>query len=310
MDPSILKILLVIGVILISSTTILSGWFAYIVLYPKTISLNDCLRNELNKGWLDSSTYAKLKRDHFTINSQFGYLLQGEYIQTENATKTVILSHGISSNRYGMIRYIPLFQEMGFNIVIYDMRRHGASGGKNTTYGYYEKYDLKSLVDWLLKNHNEVTLIGTMGISLGAAVSLQHASIDQRISFTIAEAPFSNLIDLLSFRLKNDYHLPIFPFIPLSSFMCQIISGVNLQHISNINAASTIQTPTFLIHGKEDTYIPPSMSLSVLNALSTPQKGLYFADGAVHSTSLRVNPQKYGQQVKNFLASIEYSSSS
>ena len=305
MDLNGPNLFLFIIIVLVSSITILSGWFAHIVLHPKTISHEDSLRNETNKGWLDSSGFANLKRSRFTISSRFGYLLHGEYIQTENATKTVILSHGISSNLYGMIRYISLFQEMGFNIVIYDMRRHGASGGKNTTYGYYEKYDLKSLVDWLLKNHDEVTLIGTMGISLGAAVSLQHASIDSRVSFTIAEASFSDFTDQLAYRLKEEYNLPPFPLIPLTGFFCQIISGAKFDQISPIQASRAIQTPVFLIHGKADTYILPEMSQAIFNTLTTTHKGIYFAPRASHSNSLRIDPEEYKRQITNFLAAIE-----
>ena len=297
-------ILLVFFAAMLCATAISCGWFTYRVLHPKAISLSDCLQKEIQKGWLDPITFANLNKEHFTILSKFGYAIHGEYIQTVKSTKTVILSHGISSNRYGMMRYIPLFQDLGFNILSYDLRGHGESGGKNISYGYFEKHDLVSLVDWLIDKHSEKISIGTMGVSLGAAVSLQHAGIDPRLTFTIAEASFSDLSELLAYRLKAEYHLPPFPFIPVTAVLCRAISGMDLYQVSPERAGATIKTPVFIIHGEDDNYIPPKMSLNIFNSLAASQKRLYHAEGAGHSSSLRADPEEYKRQITIFLSSI------
>ena len=64
------------------------------------------------------------------------------------SNKTMILVHGISYTRMGMVKYMPIFRRLGWNILIYDQRFFGRSGGSNTSFGYYEKRDLVAAFDW------------------------------------------------------------------------------------------------------------------------------------------------------------------
>lgn len=61
----------------------------------------------------------------------------------------VILLHGLSDNRLGMIGYAELLLAHGFAVLMPDARAHGASGGDLATYGLLESDDIHEWFDWL-----------------------------------------------------------------------------------------------------------------------------------------------------------------
>ena len=76
----------------------------------------------------------------------------------------------------------------GFDVIAYDSRAHGDSEGSTCTYGYFEKDDLRRIVD--LIERRPIVLIGN---SLGAAVAIQAAAGDTRIAAVVAAETFSDL---------------------------------------------------------------------------------------------------------------------
>ena len=84
----------------------------------------------------------------------------------------VILSHGLSDNRAGMIAYAQFFLRHGYDVLMPDARAHGISGGEIATYGIREANDLHRWLDWLDVNEHPACVYG-FAESMGAAGLLQ-----------------------------------------------------------------------------------------------------------------------------------------
>ena len=101
---------------------------------------------------------------------------------------TLIYLHGVADNRAGAAGVAARFTRRGFDVVAYDSRAHGASAGDVCTYGFYEKRDLSRVID--VAGSGPIVLVGA---SLGAAVALQAAADDPRITAIVAAETFSDL---------------------------------------------------------------------------------------------------------------------
>ncbi|WDC85684.1 alpha/beta fold hydrolase [Caloramator sp. mosi_1] len=162
------------------------------------------------------------------MKSPYGYELNALYFEVPNSKKAVIICHGITYTLYGSVKYIDLFLNRGISVLIYDHRNHGLSGGKNTTFGHYEKYDLKTVSDWLFQKLGYGGKVGIMGESMGAATVLLNSGIDDRISFYIADCPYSSMSDILKHRMRKDFHLHPFPLYYSASLITKIRAGIFL----------------------------------------------------------------------------------
>ena len=190
---------------------------------------------------------------------------------------TVIYLHGTADNRGSSVGVVRRFTDMGFDVVAYDSRRHGESEGDACTYGYFEKRDLRRVIDVL--DDGPVVLFGT---SLGAAVALQEAAGDPRVASVIAIEVFSDLQTIARERASG--------FLSESTIrkafgIAEARGGFTIDEVSPVKAAASIRAPVLLIHGAKDVDTPPAHSQRVLAALAGPKR-LILVDGVGHNHSL------------------------
>src|SRR4029453_4319375 len=89
-----------------------------------------------------------------------GVNLQGWRGEGEgNRRGTLIYLHGIADNRASGAGVIERFRKNGFDVIAYDSRAHGESEGKACTYGFFEKQDLRAVLDTV--HSGPVVLIGS-----------------------------------------------------------------------------------------------------------------------------------------------------
>ena len=290
-------------IVLVVAGFILAAAFVFgvIVIYPRRFSVDETYQIEKENGKIDEGSYNSWKKEEVVLRSPFGYRVFGLYFPAPNSNRAVILSHGITYTLYGSVKYMRMFMDLGFNIFIYDNRYHGRSGGKNSTFGFYEKYDLQIITDWVESKLDEGAIIGTHGESMGAAISLQHAAIDPRIRFVIEDCSFNRLDTLLAYRLREDYHLPGFPLLPMVELMCRFLSGMVIKEVSPEDAVRRITSPILFIHGEKDEFIPTEMVERLAALKSSGGKTLYVAPNAGHAESYWKNQEEYAAVVREFL---------
>ena len=163
---------------------------------------------------------------------------------------TVVYLHGIADNRGSSAGSVDRFTRKGFDVVAYDSRRHGDSGGEVCTYGFLEKRDLRRVVAGLPPG--PVVLMGT---SLGAAVALQEAAADPRITSVIAAEAFSDLRTVATERAP--WFLPP-PVVRKAFQVAEQRGGFLVDAVSPMEAARAIRVPVLLIHGADDRETPPA----------------------------------------------------
>lgn len=259
------------------------------------------LQREKKAGRFDPIQFEQLPKRELFISSPFGYPIKMIVVEPFQTNKYMIFCHGVTENKINSTKYMNIFLNRGFNAIIYDHRRHGESGGKTTSYGYYEKYDLKEIVDWLRKEKGEGLFLGIHGESMGAATMLLYAGmIEDGADFYIADCPFSDFKELLAYRLKKDMKFSPKLLIHVADFFIKMRQNYSLKEVSPIQVIDRIEKPILFIHSKKDDYILPSMTEQLYEQKKGAKK-LFLAENGVHAQSYNENKEEYERVIDEFL---------
>jgi pimeloyl-ACP methyl ester carboxylesterase len=190
----------------------------------------------------------------------------------------LVYLHGVADNREGGVGLAKRFGPQGWDVLAYDGRAHGASGGDACTYGALERRDLVKALDAV--KADRVVLFGS---SLGAAVALEAAPLDGRIRGVIAQSPFSSLAEVARDRA------PWFATaaeIERALAVAAAKGRFALDDASPVLAARDIRVPVLLIHGERDRDTRPEHSRRIAAVLPGPKR-LLIVPGAGHYDTLR-----------------------
>lgn len=194
------------------------------------------------------------------------------------ALGTAVILHGLgeSKTRFPYLGAGQVLSRKGYDVVLIDLRTHGRSGGKYITYGVKEKYDVKTVVDTLVKEGAVSDKVYVFGMTLGATVAIQYAAIDPRCKGVVAMTPYKDM-ESIARRL-----------VPLTmsqqDFMKVLARAGEMADIkpadaSSVDAVRNIKCPILLIHGLVDLIVPYDQSEAIFAAANEPKKLLAITPG-------------------------------
>lgn len=266
------------------------------------------LKEEIKKNTFDATWLQRVQREDFEIESNLGYLLKGSYLKApiDSLNLTAVMVHGVTHDRWRMMRYAQIYLKHGIDVVLYDQRKHGLSGGDAVSFGYFESEDLEQIVSWV-KKRKPNDLILAHGESLGAATVCTHSGINETthsVDLYIADCPFSDTEELLTLRAYEDFGMPNIGFVNTTSLLAKVNAGFYFSDASPIQNIVISKVPFLFIHGKADKYIPMQMTKDLYHAKQYGEKYLWLVDDATHATSITVAPKDYEKTVMNFVHTI------
>ncbi len=184
--------------------------FTNLIMFMKKKTDEDIMKKETADGHDRFDSFQAMEKEEAVILSRHGYEIKGFYIAPHHTANTMIICHGVTVNSFNSLKYMDLFLDLGWNVLVYDHRGHGKSGGRTTSYGYFEKDDLEEAVNWVRHKTGDGGQIGIHGESMGAVTALLYAGghLDENgADFYIADCPFASFRDQLAYRLKREFRV-------------------------------------------------------------------------------------------------------
>ncbi|MDR2363638.1 MAG: alpha/beta hydrolase [Spirochaetaceae bacterium] len=270
-------------------------------------SFEQVRREQHDLDGFDYTPYDREPREEFVIPSG-DIAIAGEFVPAKNPPpgrpKCIIRVHGFTQNRMISVRFLGAFQSLGYSTVIYDQRCFGNSTGKICSFGWFEREDLSAVIDWVKKRLGEDTFIAVHGESMGAITCLLALETEQRIDCVVADCGASNFYRAAEAMLRNLYHLPGFPILPMAEGLMRRY-GFSFKKIDVLDRVSKSDKPILFIHGTADREIPCSMSEEMYRQAKNPLSRLEIFEGAAHAYSYEKDPVRYNRVVQDFVMAAE-----
>ncbi|MCM3225546.1 alpha/beta hydrolase [Terribacillus saccharophilus] len=271
----------------------------------KAFTEEETISREVEAGRYNKAAYDALRKEEFSVPSGEGKIYGTHYVGDPDSRHVMVISHGVAVNKYNSIKYMNVFLALGFNVVLYDQRRHGLSDGKSITYGYQERHDLARVIQWTKERYDYDLKLGVHGESMGAATALLYAgTVEDGADFYIADCPYSDFAEQVAYRLKVQFHLPRQVFLPAAELIVRKLDGYRFRDVSPIHSVVNIEKPVLFISSLPDSYIPVQMTKDLYAKKQSGYKQLHLFEKGDHAMSLADNKQEYEQVVKHFLQEI------
>jgi fermentation-respiration switch protein FrsA (DUF1100 family) len=254
------------------------------------------------EAWTDSLQQANALKDTFTYAPD-GTRLHAYYVAAPSPTsKTAVIVHGYTDNAIRMMMIGYLYNHnLGFNILLPDLRYSGLSEGNAFQMGWLDRKDVMQWMNIANEIYGDSTQMVVHGISMGGATTMMVSGEQQPdyVKCFVDDCGYTSVWDQFKKELKEDFDLPAFPLMHTTSLLCDWVYDWNFKEASALEQVKKCQLPMLFIHGEKDDYVQTWMVYELYEAKPEP-KELWTVPNADHATSYKLNKQEYTEKVKQF----------
>jgi uncharacterized protein len=246
----------------------------------------------------------------------------------------VLALHGVNTNRLSVAGYAAMMLKAGYTVLTPDARAHGNSGGVLAGYGVMETDDIDRWIKWL-RARQQTGCLHAFGASMGGAHVLQivdrpgiasagadgaasrlGGAVEDRsarnlLCSAIAEAPFATFREVAYDRVGRYVSVRdwlgrwvLRPAVEVGFLTARLRYGLDLDLADPAGHLLRTRTPVLLIHGLDDTNVPPR-HVRFMQAANPTLLTLWLVDGARHVGAWKKEGKRYESRVLGFFAAHE-----
>ena len=223
------------------------------------------------------------------------------YVVTQNSNKWAIVVHGYGGSGKLMSDKSKYFYDMGYNVLIPDLRGHGKSEGDYIGMGWKDRLDIISWINFIIKENPNAEIV-LHGTSMGAATVLMTSgeNLPSNVKAIVADCAYTSAWDEFSYQLETYLKVPSSYILNVTNMVTKLKAGYSLKEASALESVKKATVPILYIHGDKDKFVPYSMMDKLYDATNSPKEKLTI-EGGEHANSDLVSPFLYWLTVEDFL---------
>ena len=223
------------------------------------------------------------------------------YVVSQNSNKWAIVVHGYGGSGKLMSDKSKYFYDMGYNVLIPDLRGHGKSEGDYIGMGWKDRLDIISWINFIIKENPNAEIV-LHGTSMGAATVLMTSgeNLPSNVKAIVADCAYTSAWDEFSYQLETYLKVPSYYILNVTNMVTKLKAGYSLKEASALESVKKATVPILFIHGDKDKFVPYSMMDKLYDATNSPKEKLTI-EGGEHANSDLVSPFLYWLTVEDFL---------
>ena len=191
--------------------------------------------------------------------------------------------------------------QKGYNILLFDLRGRGESGGKAHSLSNENK-DIGGAIDYLESRGYPADKIGLIGYCSGAANACIFAS-QNNIGGLVLDGCFPSVEDMV-YNQASTHGIPGLPvdiFLPAVRIAAKVFYGY--KEINPIDVVSKVRCPIFFIHEENDDLVSTGDDVALTKASDSQTNMLWQVDNTLHVRAYQNYPEEYVTKVSEFFNS-------
>lgn len=258
------------------------------------------------RHWTDSMLHARALRDTF-VTMPSGERHHALYARCDSAHgRTAIVVHGYKDCAVKFLYLGHMYHhDLGYNILLPDLHAHGLSDGEEIQMGWKDRKDVikwTEIAERTFRDSTAESQIVVHGVSMGAATTMcvSGEQLPRYVTAFVEDCGYTGVWDEFTVQLKEQFGLPAFPLMPVTSALCRIRYGWSFGEASPLKQVAKCRRPMLFIHGETDTFVPSWMVYPLYKA-KHGYKEMWITRGTEHARSFHDYPDEYRERVTTFL---------